>query len=108
MAKYKIEWSVEARLDLMDILEFYIERNKSAAHSNKLFTKIVRSTKLIGQNPLIGIKTEIDSVRALITGDYQIIYEIHDKIIVVVMIWDCRRDPEDKIVDLRVKNKKGN
>jgi len=24
------------------------------------------------------------------------------------MIWDCRRDPEDKILDLRVKNKKGN
>ncbi len=69
MAKYKIEWSVEARLDLLDILGFYIERNKSAAYSNKLNTKIVRSIKLIGQNPLIGIKTEIDSVRALITGD---------------------------------------
>ena len=108
MAKYKIEWSVEARLDLLDILGFYIERNKSAAYSNKLNSKIVRSIKLIGQNPLIGIKTEIDSVRALITGDYQIIYEIHDQLIVVVMIWDCRRDPEDKIVDLRVKNKKGN
>ena len=103
MAKNKIEWSVEARLDLLDILGFYIERNKSAAYSNKLNTKIVRSIKLIGQNPLIGIKTEIDSVRALITGDYQIIYEIHEQLIVVVMIWDCRRDTEDKIVDLRVK-----
>jgi len=108
MAKYKIEWSVEARLDLLDILEFYIVRNKSAAYSNKLNTKIVRSIKLIGQNPIIGIKTEIDSVRALITGDYQIIYEIHDQLVVVVMIWDCRRDPEDKIVDVRVKDKKGN
>ena len=28
MAKYKIEWSIEARLDLIDILEYYIERNK--------------------------------------------------------------------------------
>ena len=108
MAKFKIEWSVEARLDLLDILGFYIERNKSAAYSNKLNTKIVRSIKLIGQNPFICIKTEIDSARALITGDYQIIYEIHEQLIVVVMIWDCRRDPEDKIVDLRVKIKKGN
>jgi toxin YoeB len=108
MARYKIEWSIEARLDLLDILGFYIERNKSVAYSNRLNTKIVRSIKLIGQNPLIGIKTEINSVRALITGDYQIIYEIHNQLIVVVMIWDCRRDPEDKILDLRVKNKKGN
>ena len=54
MARYKIEWSIEARLDLLDILGFYIERNKSAAYSNKLNNKIVRSIKLIGQNPLIG------------------------------------------------------
>ena len=107
MAKYKIEWSIEARLDLLDILEFYIERNKSTAFSNKFNTKIVRSIKLIGQYPLIGLKTEIDSVRALITGDYQIIYEIHDQLIIIVMIWDCRRDPEDTIIDLRVKGKKG-
>ncbi|NLN94689.1 MAG: hypothetical protein GX128_00735 [Bacteroidales bacterium] len=48
MAKYKIEWSIEVRLDLLDILEFHIERNKSTAFSNKLNTKIVRSIKLIG------------------------------------------------------------
>jgi len=105
MAKYKIEWSIEARLDLLDILGFYIEKNKSVTFSNKLNTKISRSLKLISQNPLIGIKTEIESVRALITGDYQIIYEIHRGLVVVAMIWDCRRDPKDKVIDLRVKLK---
>jgi plasmid stabilization system protein ParE len=103
MAKYKIEWSIEARLDLIDILEYYLERNKSAVYSNKLNSKIKRSLKLIAQNPLIGIKSEIESVRALITGDYQIIFEITDNLIVVLMIWDCRRDPGDKIIDLRIK-----
>jgi plasmid stabilization system protein ParE len=103
MAKYKIEWSIEARLDLIDILEYYLERNKSAVYSNKLNSKIKRSLKLIAQNPLIGIKSEIESVRALITGDYQIIYETIDNLIVVLMIWDCRRDPGDKIIDLRIK-----
>lgn len=104
MAKYKIEWSVEARLDLIDILEFYIGRNKSAVYSNKLNSKITKSLKLISQNPLIGIKSGIESVRALITGDYQIIYEIIENLIIVVMIWDCRRDPDDKIIDLRIKH----
>jgi plasmid stabilization system protein ParE len=103
MAKYKIEWSIEARLDLIDILEYYLERNKSAVYSNKLNSKIKRSLKLIAQNPLIGIKSEIESVRALITGDYQIIFETTDNLIVVLMIWDCRRDPGDKIIDLRIK-----
>jgi hypothetical protein len=35
MVKYKVEWSVEARLDLIDILEFYITRNKSALYSKR-------------------------------------------------------------------------
>jgi plasmid stabilization system protein ParE len=103
MAKYKIEWSIEARLDLIDVLEFYINRNSSNSYSKKLNSKINRSLKLITKNPLIGLKSQIESVRALITGDYQIVYEISDNIILIVMIWDCRRDPGDRIIDQRVK-----
>ena len=103
MAKYKVEWSIEARLDLIDILEYYIKRNKSAQYSKKLNSKINRSIKVITKNPLIGLQSQIESVRALITGDYQIIYEIFDDLIMVIMIWDCRRDPEDKILDQRIK-----
>ena len=103
MAKYKIEWSIEARLDLIDILEFYINRNSSNSYSKKLNSKINRSLKLNTNNPLIGLKSQIESVRALITGDYQIVYEISDNIILIVMIWDCRRDPGDKIIDQRIK-----
>ena len=103
MAKYKIEWSIEARLDLIDILEFYINRNSSNSYSKKLNSKINRSLKLITNNPLIGLKSQIESVRALITGDYQIVYEISDNNILIVMIWDCRQDPGDKIIDQRIK-----
>jgi toxin YoeB len=103
MAKYKVEWSFEARLDLLDVLDFYIVRNKSAAYSKKLNSKINDSIKLISKHPLIGVQSDIESVRALITGDYQIIYEILDNTILISMIWDCRRDPEDKIIDTRIK-----
>jgi plasmid stabilization system protein ParE len=103
MAKYKIDWSVEARLDLIDILEFYVIRNRSALYSKKLNDKINKSIKLITKNPFIGKQSQIDSVRALITGDYQIIYEIFVDEITIIMIWDCHRDPEDKILDQRIK-----
>ena len=103
MAKYKIDWSIEARMDLIDILEYYNKRNKSSLYSKKLNSKINKSTKLIAKNPLIGLQSEIESVRALITGDYQIIYELSDNLILITMIWDCRRDPEDKILDHRIK-----
>jgi plasmid stabilization system protein ParE len=103
MAKYKIELSIEARLDLIDILKFYNTRNKSSLYSKKFNTKINKSIKLITKNPLIGLQSQIASVRALITGDYQFIYEIFDNLILIIMIWDCRRDPEDKVLDQRMK-----
>ena len=103
MAKFKVEWSIEARLDLLNILDYYIDRNKSVSFSKKLNSKINKSIKLISSNPLIGLQSEFETVRALITGDYQIIYEILDKSILIVMIWDCRRDPEDNILDQRIK-----
>jgi hypothetical protein len=42
MAKFKIEWSIEAKADLFDILNFYLERNQSANYSKKLNIKITK------------------------------------------------------------------
>jgi plasmid stabilization system protein ParE len=103
MVKFKIDWSIEAKLDLIDILGYYIKHNKSNLYSIKLNRKIDKSIKLLSKNPLLGVPTDFDSVRALITGDYQIIYEIFDQLILIVMIWDCRRDPENKMIDRRIK-----
>lgn len=103
MAKYKIEWSTDAKSDLFEILDFYIQRNKSATYSKKLNTEISKSINLISRNPLIGTKTNYNTVRALITGDYQVIYEIFDQLLLIIMIWDCRQDPDDKRIGKRIK-----
>jgi len=103
MAKIRIEWSSEARLDLFDILDFYIRRNGSSLYSVRLNSKINNSIKLLSKNPMIGTKTDLDSVRALITGDYQILYEIFDQLILIIMVWDCRRKPEDRKIGQRIK-----
>ncbi len=85
-------------MDLIDILEFYIKRNNNANYSKKLNSEINKNLNLIAKHPLMGLKTDVESVRALISGDLQIIYEIVEKTILVVMIWDCRRAPEKKII----------
>jgi plasmid stabilization system protein ParE len=103
VVKYKVAWSVEARLDLFEILEFYIQRNGNANYSRRLNTKVNKSIKLITRNPFLGLQTDIESVRSLVTGDYQIIYEILESTLVIVMVWDCRRNPEDKILNQRTK-----
>jgi len=98
MVRFKVEWSLEARLDFIDILEFYVKRNGSSAYSRKLYATINKIIRLLSNNPYLGKKTDEPSIRALVTGDYQILYEITDKMILIVMIWDCRRDPEDRII----------
>jgi hypothetical protein len=45
--------------------------------------------------PYLGIKTEIEDVRGLITGGYIIFYEITEKEIIVHTLWDCRQNPDD-------------
>lgn len=104
MAEFKISWTIEAEIDLTEILEFYINRNKSVVYSRKLYAKIKKDISTISKNPKLGIRTDFESARALITGDYQIIYEIMDDNIVISMIWDCRRNPEDKKIGKRIRN----
>ncbi len=96
MVKYKIKWSVQAKLDLIDILKLYLEGNGNVLYSRKLNLIIKKGATQISNNPSIGVQTDNDSVRAIITLDYQIIYEIFDNQILIVMVWDCRRNPDDK------------
>ena len=103
MAKYKIDWSIEAKMDLIDILEFYVKQNGTKSYSIKLNTKINKGIKLVSKNPLLGTPTEYASIRALATGDYQIIYEIFNQLILIIMVWDCRRNPDEKVIDKRIK-----
>jgi len=103
MVKFKIDWSAEATLDLKDILDFYLKQNRTATYSVHLNSEIIKSINLISNNPLIGIDTDYDSVRTFIKGDYEIIYEIIEQSVLIIMIWDCRRDPEGKIIARRIK-----
>ena len=68
MAGIKVEWSVEAKLDLIDILDFYIKRNGNAVYSKKLNSQKNRSITFLVKNPLLGKQTDDSPVRALITG----------------------------------------
>lgn len=90
-------------MDLFDILDFYIKRNGSSVYSKKLNLRFQKSVQLISKNPFIGSQTDFDMVRTLIKDDYQIVYEIFDQFILIIMIWDCRRNPMDKRIGQRKK-----
>ena len=98
MAKRKIIWSNRAKKRLYGILEFYIERNKSKTYSIKLYKLLNREVKLLLKYPDLGLKTTEPSVRGLIIDDYIVYYEVTDNKIIIHSIWDCRQDPDSKII----------
>jgi plasmid stabilization system protein ParE len=98
MAKRKIVWSDRAQKRLYGILEFYIQRNKSNVYSIKLFKLLNKEVKILLKYPDIGLKTSGDSIRGLIIDNFLVYYQITDDKIIIHTIWDCRQDPDSKII----------
>ena len=104
MAGYRVKWSIDAKLDLQNVLTFYTHRNKSNTYSKKLVSRIRKIVGIISTNPYIGRTADIEDVRMFIVGAYQIIYEIKpSRHIFIIMFWDCRRNPEDRKIEMRLQ-----
>lgn len=93
MAK-EIIWSPLAKRKRRDILQYWIDHNKSNAFSIKLNDLIKQSEQLIAKYPNIGKPTNQKNIRFKIVRDYLIFYEVIDDKIHILTIWDNRQDPE--------------
>ncbi len=93
MAKRKINWTEKANFERKEILQYWINRNKSKRYSirlNKLFVETIKKT---AENPMIGRKTDFDeNIRVKIVRDYLLFYKFDDKQLKVLSIWDGNRD----------------
>ncbi len=93
MAQKKIIWSGSAGRELISILDFYIQRNGTTIFSEKLLAEIDTIVSFLPEHPHLGKQTEKEHLRVLIRGMYEIFYRIEPDAIIVVAIWDSRRDP---------------
>ena len=94
MAKREIIWSLRAKNDRIKILEFWIESNKSILYSRKLNNLFKKAAKFISEYPTVGKPTDDKKARIKIVRDYLIIYEVHKSAVVILTIFDSRRNPE--------------
>jgi len=95
MAKKRIVWSREARLDFKATLEFYNERNGSNTYSRKLADQILDAIEKLQRNNFLGIKTSDSEIRVLIKSTFSIFYELKEEEILILIIWDSRRNPDE-------------
>jgi addiction module RelE/StbE family toxin len=94
MAERKIIWSPKAKLDLLEILEFYYKRNGNKAYSIKLNSLIRESIRKLKTHSEIGVNTDIKNVKNLIKGDFLVFYEIKVNQIEILTIWNSNQDPK--------------
>ena len=94
MAK-KVIWSKQAIKDRKEILQYWIDRNKSNTYSIKLNNLFIDAIELIAAHHNIGILTDLENVRSKLAKDYYIFYEINELTINILAIWDCRQNPNN-------------
>jgi len=100
MAKRKIIWTEKTNFERKEILEYWINRNKSKTYSIKLNKLFVETIKRVAEFPEIGRKTDFDeNVRLKIVRDYLVFYEYDESQIKILAVWGGNRD-ESK---LRIK-----
>ena len=91
----RIVWSKEAQDDFLATLGYYAERNGSKTYSEKLARQIQEVIERLREHPLLGRPTNDEKVRILRQGNYQIYYELKNDEIVILVVWDMRRNPEE-------------
>jgi plasmid stabilization system protein ParE len=94
----KVLWSDTSLIQLQEIFDYYNLR-ASVTVARKIVKGIVEKTILLEANPLIGTKEPllVDKTfeyRFFIENNYKIIYRFNDKIIRIVSIFDCRKNPQ--------------
>ncbi|MGF7138320.1 type II toxin-antitoxin system RelE/ParE family toxin [Roseimarinus sediminis] len=98
MAKQKIIWSARAKLELLEILDFYFKRNGTKTYSIKLNANFRNAVRLIAKYPRLGFQSDIPNTRVLIEGNYAIFYEIKTEVIEISSIWDCRQNQDNNFL----------
>ena len=89
----KIEWTNTAIVNRKKILEYYIKRNKSKVHSNKLNALFNETVVQIQRFPKAGKKSSMINIRGRVISNYIIIYKIYIDKISILRIWDTRQNP---------------
>lgn len=95
MAKRRIVWTKSAHLERIEILNYWYSKTKSKTYSRKLNKLFYETIKLLCTHPEIGRTSKDSSIRITIVRDYLIFYEFTTTELIILSVWDTRRDEKD-------------
>jgi len=91
----KIVWTQKAKRELLQILQYWIVRNKSNTYSLKLNSLIEAQLNLILEQPKIGRKTDIPNVYIKVIHKYLLYYEFVNDTLYILTIRHGSQNPEN-------------
>lgn len=94
MDKREISWSKTAKLDIKNILHYYIERNKSKEYSIRLFKEIKHKLQTIDVTIALPQKTVVNDLFYFIHNYIAVFFVIKNNTITVKFVIDDRRNPK--------------
>lgn len=94
MAK-RVVWTITAKKARRNILEYWIKHNGSNTYSKRLSKLFKVKVALLQSEQYLGKPTNFLRVRVSLVSHFSIFYEVTDTEIVIVGIWDNRRNPDD-------------
>jgi plasmid stabilization system protein ParE len=101
MAK-RIVWTSTAKKARRDILEYWIKHNGTNTYSKKLAKLFRIKVALFQSGRYLGKPTDFKDVRVSLVSHFSIFYKVGDEEIIIVGIWDNRRNPDDLHKNLEI------
>ena len=94
MAKRKVIWSTNSTLDMIEIMEFYNNKNKSKIYSSRLYKEINLKLKTLDFSISLPKKTSDKKLFYFSHNHIFIGFDIQDNTLIAQLVIDDRRNPE--------------
>jgi toxin YoeB len=95
MVEREIEWTSRALSDRTNILEYWYERTGTVDYPVKLHELFTSTIRLFSKMPEAGREFDtVRNIRFVIIKEYRIYFAYTDQKLIVLSIWDTRRNPK--------------
>lgn len=84
-------WSRLATQELLVIFDYFDSRNKSKRYSKKLKNLITQKLSSLNQSTFPNVST----TQSFLVENYRVYYSIIKMDLIILLVWDVRRNPND-------------
>jgi plasmid stabilization system protein ParE len=96
MAPKEIVWSPLAKLQLENVLKFYVHRNGNSNYSLKIVSEVQDLLETLSKAERIRRLTSNKFTRVISMKVYLLFYELNGNRIEIISFWDNRQDLENR------------